>query len=81
VLSVPALTVRAVDSDDAVQPGDAILQAVLAGIAERTPDPAKRDRILDLMVTLPPLADWPSASLERLRSAARAAAGSGRPVE
>jgi hypothetical protein len=72
-LSVPPAALPAVNSDDVVQPGDAILQALLDGTAEHTHDTRKRDGILDLIVTLPPLEQWPTASLERLRSLARAA--------
>lgn len=53
---------------DVVEPGDAALQALLAAIAERTFDPGKRDRVLDLVLTLPPLSDWPTEWLLRMQS-------------
>ena len=48
----------AVDSLDAVDPTDAVLQDLLAQIAENTPDKDWREKIIDLMLTLPPIAQW-----------------------
>lgn len=47
------------ESDDIVDPGDAAIQALAALTAEHTPDEEKRDRLMDLMLTAPPLAEWP----------------------
>lgn len=57
------------DSDDVVQPGDAALQSVLAAVADRTFDPEKRDRAIDLILTLPPLREWPTDWLVRMHGA------------
>lgn len=59
-------TVPPVNSNDVVDPGDAALQALLAAIAERTHDHEMRDRILDFIVSVPPLRQWPSDSLAQL---------------
>jgi hypothetical protein len=55
------------ESDDLVDPGDAALRALLASMAERTHDAERRERLLDSVLTVPPLADWPSDSLDALR--------------
>jgi len=52
---------------DLVDRGDAVLQALLASMAERTHDVERRDRLLDYMMTVPPTAGWPTDSLEALR--------------
>lgn len=54
-------------SSDHVDPADAALQALLAGIADCTPDGEKRDKIIDYMLTIPELRDWPTDSLTRLQ--------------
>ena len=41
--------------DDAVEPVDAALQALLALTAEHTDDPAKSDVIRDFLLTCPPV--------------------------
>jgi len=56
-----------VDSSDVVDPTDAVLQDLLAQIAERTPDKARRDKIVDLVLTLPPIAQWPPEMLDEWR--------------
>lgn len=48
-----------VESDDVVDPGDAAIQALLALTAENTHDDEKRDMLIDGILTLPPLAEWP----------------------
>ena len=63
------------DSEDLVDAGDAALQALLAGLAERTTDSVRRDRLLDFILTLPPLREWPTESLVRLEEAARSVSG------
>jgi hypothetical protein len=51
-------------SDDSVEPGDAALQELLASVAERMSDGERRDVLLDFMLTMPPLADWPAEHRE-----------------
>ena len=52
---------------DVVDPGDAAIQAPLAVIAENTQGDEKRDRLLDYMLTIPPLMEWPPDCREKLR--------------
>jgi hypothetical protein len=66
-LSVPTSTVPNVESDDVVDPGDAALPALLAAVAENTRDHERRDRLLDCVLTIPPLTEWPPDCLEQLR--------------
>jgi hypothetical protein len=54
-----------VESDDVVDPGDAALQALLASPG-RTDDDEKRERLLDAILTIPPLTEWPLDCLEKL---------------
>jgi len=56
-----------VDSLDAVDPTDAVLQDLLAQIAENTPDKDRRERIIDLMLTLPPIKQWPPEMFDEWR--------------
>jgi hypothetical protein len=70
-LSVAITTVSRMESDDRVDPGDAALQALLASMAEHTDDAERRDRLLDSMMTIPPLADWPRDSLNALQETCR----------
>lgn len=79
-LSVSTSTVHCVVSDDAVDPGDAALQALLAAIAERTHDSQRRDRLLDLIFTIPPLREWTTDSLARLHDVAAFGADLGRQL-
>lgn len=79
-LSVPTATVPPVNPDDVVDPGDAALQALLAAIAERTPDREVRDTILNFILTLPPLRHWPSDSIARLHNVANVGAGLARQL-
>jgi hypothetical protein len=60
-------TVSRMESDDLVDPGDAALQAMLASMAERSHDVERRESLLDHVITVPPLAGWPTDSLEALR--------------
>jgi hypothetical protein len=62
----PPLRCRPLESDDVVDPGDAAVQALLALTAENTSDPEKRDRLIDAILTLPPLTEWPTESREKL---------------
>jgi len=57
--------------DDVVDPGDAAVQALLAFTAETTGDPAKRDLLIDAILALPPLEDWPAKSLQKLIETSR----------
>jgi hypothetical protein len=56
-----------VESDDVVAPGDAAIQALLAAIAENTHDHERREKLLDAVMTIPPLAEWPPECREKLR--------------
>jgi hypothetical protein len=56
-----------VESDDVVDPGDAALQALLAAMAENTHDDERREKLLDAILTLSPLAEWPPDWLDQLR--------------
>lgn len=55
-----------VGSDDVVDPGDAAIQALLALTAENTDD-EKREKLLDAILTIPPLTEWPPDWLDQLR--------------
>lgn len=55
-----------VKSDDVVEPGDAAIQALLALTAENTHD-QKREKLLDAILTIPPLTEWPPDCRENLR--------------
>lgn len=59
-------TVPSVESDDIVDPGDAALQALLADMAENTHDDEKREKLLDAILTIPPLTEWPPDSRKKL---------------
>ena len=65
-LSVPIPTVHDVDSNDAVDPSDAAVQALLALTAANTHDDEKRDRLIDAILTVPPLTEWPPECREKL---------------
>lgn len=56
-----------VDSLDAVDPTDAKLQELLAHIAENTQDKDRREKIIDLILTLPPIAQWPPEMFDKWR--------------
>jgi hypothetical protein len=60
-----------VDRDDVVEPGDAAFQTLLAFAAENTGDGEKRDRLIDSILTVQPMAEWPPESLEKLCETAR----------
>jgi hypothetical protein len=62
---VPTTTVPKVEYD-AVDSGDAALQALLALTAENTDD-EKREKLLDAILTIPPLTEWPPDCREKLR--------------
>jgi hypothetical protein len=79
-LSASTSTVHGVNPDDAVDPGDAALQALLAAIAEGTHDSQRRDRLLDMMLTIAPLREWTTESLARLHDVATFGAGLGRQL-
>jgi hypothetical protein len=57
--------------DDIVGPGDAAHQALLPDMAQNTHDVEKRDRLLDCILTIAPLTEWPPKSLELLRETCR----------
>lgn len=52
--------------EDVVDPGDAAIQALLALTAENTYDAEKRERLMDYILTVPPLTEWPPESREKL---------------
>ncbi|MGE2817950.1 hypothetical protein ACQI5H_22815 [Mycobacterium heidelbergense] len=52
---------------DVVDPGDAALHELLASVAERTHDSLRRARILDYLITTPPLVEWSAEEREVLR--------------
>ncbi|WP_310773397.1 hypothetical protein [Mycobacterium sp. Z3061] len=53
-------------SDDDVKPVDAAFQALLAHTAAETRDNEKRNKLIDGVLTLPPIAEWPPESQEKL---------------
>jgi hypothetical protein len=55
------------DSSDVVDPADAAINELLGQIADRTRDPERRERIIDMMLTLPPITEWPPEALEKWR--------------
>lgn len=57
-VSVTGPRVLQVQSDDVIDPGDAALHEFLALVAEQTNDPARRDQVIDFLMTMPPLAQW-----------------------
>jgi hypothetical protein len=70
-MSVPTSTVPGMDSDDVVDPGDAAIQALLALTAEDTQDPEKHDWLIDAILTVPPLTEWPSECQEKFSETAQ----------
>jgi hypothetical protein len=70
-LSVPTSRVPDMDLDDVVEPGDAAVQALLALTAEKALDPEKHDLLMDAILTLPSLTEWPPESLEKLSETCR----------
>lgn len=58
--------VQRMEVDDVVDPGDAAIQALLALTAESTDDDEKRDRLMDYILTVPPLTQWPPDCREKL---------------
>lgn len=74
-MSDPAITVAFMTSDDIVEPGDAALQALLARLAEKANDDEKRTLLLDLILTVPSLRQWPTDSLLRLADITRSVGG------
>jgi hypothetical protein len=65
-VSEAAPIVLQMHAKDVVDPGDAALQELLANIAERTRDPARRDKLLNFLLTMPPLVEWSAEELEML---------------
>lgn len=45
---------------------DSVLQTLLASVAEHTHDPAKKAFVLDFLLTMEPLAEWPEPELDVL---------------
>jgi hypothetical protein len=69
-----------VESDDVVDAGDAALQALLAAVAENTRDDERREKLLDAILTIPPLTEWPSDCREKLRDTCKFVIGLSRDV-
>jgi hypothetical protein len=65
-VSIAAPTVLRMQDQDFVDPGDAAPQELLASAAEPTRDPARRDRLLNFLLTMPPLVEWSAEELEML---------------
>jgi hypothetical protein len=59
------IVVRMQDQDS-VDPGDAALQELLASVAERADDLLKKERLVDYLITMPPLAEWSVEQREML---------------
>jgi iron-sulfur cluster repair protein YtfE (RIC family) len=55
------------DSGDVIDPADRAIHEILGRIADRTEDQQRRQRILEVMVTVPPIAQWPPDALEQWR--------------
>jgi hypothetical protein len=70
-VSYATVTVLLMEFDDVVDPGDTALQALLASIAEHTSDAAKRDKLLDILLTVPPMSQWPNDLLEHMQATCR----------
>lgn len=55
------------DAQDRVDPADAAIHTLLGSIADNTEDQQKRDRVLGLMVTVPPVIEWPPEAIDQWR--------------
>jgi hypothetical protein len=55
-----------VTSDDVVDPADAALNDLLAHLVKGNSDSAKCAELLDMMLTVPPVAAWPREILQEL---------------
>jgi hypothetical protein len=62
-------TVGAVESPDVADPHDAELQHLLTQLAEMTTDTARREKTVDLILTLRPMAHWPPEAVDECREA------------
>lgn len=51
---------------DKVGTSDAVLRELLASVAEHTHDPANKAFVLDFLLTMEPLAEWPEPALDAL---------------
>jgi hypothetical protein len=65
-LSVTAPTVDAMQDSDSVDPDDAALHRAFASLVEHIPDPAKKDAVIDFLMTARPLAEWSKEELDKL---------------
>lgn len=77
---MPGSILHTVHSDDAVEPIDAAFQALLAHAAAEIRDDEKRDKLIDGILTLPPVAEWPPDSQEKLWETCQFIKGLGREV-
>ena len=64
-MSGPTATVSQMQDQDKVSTND-VLQELLASVAEHTHDPAKKAFVLDFLLTMEPLAEWPEPALDAL---------------
>lgn len=55
-----------VEPDDVVKPVDAAFQALLAHAVEEIQDDEKRDKLIDGVLTLPPVTEWPPEGRDKL---------------
>jgi hypothetical protein len=65
-VSGPTATVSRMQDQDKVGTSDAVLRELLASVAEHTHDPAKKAFVLDFLLTMEPLAEWPEPALDAL---------------
>jgi hypothetical protein len=56
-----------VASEDCVEPGDSALQALLAALAERANDDSERDKLINSVLTIPSITQWPTVWLEQFQ--------------
>ena len=47
--------------------GDAALRQLLVAVAESTADPVRKERVLNFLTGMPPLAEWPSDERDMLK--------------
>jgi hypothetical protein len=66
-VSATMRTVAAMDSPDVVDPADAALNELLAYMVDYTHDEERYQRILDLMLTVPPIAEWRPEAIDQWR--------------
>lgn len=80
-LSAVSHTFASMDPFDVVHLADAAINELLGQIAVRTQEPERRERIIDLMLTLPPSREWPPEALDQLRATYEYIRGLSRDLE